>query len=63
MTDRLISVREFKSRFSISNSQFYREVRSGRIPVRKMGRSTRIAESDAQAWFDRLPVRNDGGVL
>ena len=56
MVDRLITVSEFKSRFSISNTQFYREVRSGRIPIRKMGRSTRIAESDAQAWFDSLPV-------
>jgi excisionase family DNA binding protein len=56
MTDRLISVAEFKARFSISNSKFYREVRAGRIPIRKMGRSTRIAERDAQAWFDNLPV-------
>lgn len=55
MVDRLITVREFKSRFSISNTQFYREVRSGRIAIRKMGRSTRIAESDAQAWLERLP--------
>jgi predicted DNA-binding transcriptional regulator AlpA len=58
MTNRLISVCEFKSRYSISHSKFYREVRSKRIPIRKMSRSTRIAESDAQAWFEGLPVIN-----
>jgi predicted DNA-binding transcriptional regulator AlpA len=62
VTDRLISVREFKSRFSISNTQFYPEVHAGRIPIRKMGCSTRIAESDAQAWFDRLPLKMNGGA-
>jgi excisionase family DNA binding protein len=58
MTDRLITVSEFKARYSISHSKFYREVRSGCIPIRKMGRSTRVAESDAQAWFESLPVSN-----
>ena len=60
MTDRLISVSEFKSRFCISHSKFYRECAAGRIAIRKMGRSTRISEADAQAWFDSLPLLING---
>lgn len=62
MTERLLSVSEFKSRFCVSHSKFYREVAAGRIPIRKVGRSTRISESDAKAWFDGLPVRNGSGT-
>ena len=62
MSDRLITVGEFKSRFCVSHSKFYREVAAGRIPIRKMGRSTRITETDAKAWFDALPVRSGGGA-
>lgn len=62
MTDRLISVGEFKARFSLSHSKFYRECAAGRIPIRKVGRSTRISEADAQAWFDSLPITNIGAV-
>lgn len=62
MVERLITVAEFKARYAISHSTFYREVSAGRIPIRKMGRCTRIAESDATAWFASLPVlsRGDG---
>lgn len=61
MKDRLITVAEFKSRYAISHSKFYREVNAGQLPIRKMGRSTRISELDAQAWFDNLPIRRGGG--
>jgi hypothetical protein len=60
MKDRLISVSEFKSRFCVSHTKFYREVAAGRIRIRKMGRSTRISEADAKMWFDGLPVRSGG---
>ena len=62
MSDRLITVGEFKARFSLSHSKFYREVAAFRIPIRKVGRSTRISEADAQAWFDSLPITNIGAA-
>ena len=52
----LLTVKEFKARFSISHTAFYREVAAQRIPIRKIGRSTRIALSDAEAWAEKLPT-------
>lgn len=55
----LLTVQEFKDRYSISHSAFYREVAAKRIPIRKIGRSTRIAVADAEAWAASLPTSTD----
>lgn len=52
----LLTVREFKSRYKISHSAFYREVQKG-LPIRKIGRATRIALADAEAWAANLPTQ------
>ena len=52
----LLTVRDFKSRFKVSHSAFYREVAAGRIPIRKIGRATRIALADAETWAESLPT-------
>lgn len=52
--DKLLTIQEFASRFGVGRSTIYREHNSGRLPFRKIGRATRIAESDAKAWFDGL---------
>ena len=52
----LLTVTEFKNRYKISHSAFYREVNANRIPIKKIGRSTRIAIEDAEAWFANLPT-------
>jgi excisionase family DNA binding protein len=54
MTDRLITVAEFAQRFGVGKSTVYREHQAGRLPFLKVGRATRIAESDAKAWLDSL---------
>lgn len=51
----LLTVREFKSRYKVSHSAFYREVQKG-LPIRKIGRATRIALTDAEAWAASLPT-------
>lgn len=53
----LLTVAEFKDRFKISHSAFYREVAANRIPIRKIGRATRIALADAEAWAASLPTQ------
>ncbi|MBA4044756.1 helix-turn-helix domain-containing protein [Erythrobacter tepidarius] len=53
----LLTVAEFKDRFKISHSAFYREVAANRIPIRKIGRATRIAVADAEAWAASLPTQ------
>jgi predicted DNA-binding transcriptional regulator AlpA len=52
----LLTVKQFKDRYSISHSAFYREVAANRIPIKKIGRSTRIAVADAEAWAASLPT-------
>jgi len=53
----LLTVAEFKDRYKISHSAFYREVAANRIPIRKIGRATRIAVADAEAWASSLPTQ------
>lgn len=53
----LMTVAEFRRRYSISNSQTYREIAAGRLRLRKMGTASRIAREDAEAWAQSLPVR------
>lgn len=55
----LLTVSEFKDRYKISHSAFYREVAAKRIPIRKIGRSTRIAVADAEAWAANLPTSSE----
>lgn len=54
--DKLITINEFCERYGVGRSTIYRENKAGRLPFRKVGRATRIAESDAQAWYAMLPV-------
>lgn len=53
----LLTVREFKDRYKISHTSFYREVAANRIPIRKIGRATRIALADAETWAANLPTQ------
>ncbi len=53
----LITVAEFLGRYSISRTEFYRQVNVGRIRLTKLGSATRIARADAEAWAASLPVR------
>lgn len=54
----LMTLAEFRSRYSISNTQIYREVAAGRLPLRKMGTASRIMRTDAENWANGLPKRN-----
>lgn len=53
----LITPKEFQNRFKVSHSTFYREVAAGRIPIKKIGRATRIALADAETWATNLPTQ------
>lgn len=50
---------EFIETYKTSRSAFYREVQSGRLRIRKVGRSTRIALADAEAWAASLPTQSE----
>lgn len=52
--ERFITIKQFCEFNNCSRSTAYREINSGRLPLRKMGRASRIAVSDATAWQDQL---------
>lgn len=53
----LMTLAEFRRRYSISNTQVYREAAAGRLRIRKMGCASRISRQDAEDWAASLPVR------
>ncbi len=54
--DGFYSRKEFLNTFSISNSEFYRQVKAGRLRIHKIGRASRIGKADAKAWAASLPT-------
>jgi predicted DNA-binding transcriptional regulator AlpA len=57
MTNELMTVGDFLSRYAISRTEFYRQVKAQRIPLRKLGNASRVARSDAEAWVASLPLK------
>lgn len=49
------SVNEFLAAYGIGRTKFYQEVDSGRLKIRKLGKRTLIAKSDAETWLSNLP--------
>lgn len=52
--ERFITIKQFCETNSCSRSTAYREIKAGRLPLRKMGRASRIAVSDAIVWQEQL---------
>lgn len=53
--NRLISIPEVQDLLSLSRGSVYRLIGSGRLPARKIGKSTRIALTDVEALMAGLP--------
>lgn len=56
----LMTMAEFRRRYSISNSQTYREVKAGRLRITKLGTASRIAREHAHEWKRGLDVLEGG---
>jgi len=50
------TVDDFCVRNAIGRSTFYKEVRAGRLMLRKIGRKTVVLREDEDAWRQSLPV-------
>lgn len=57
---KLMTVQDFLENFRIGRTSFYREVAAGRLPIVKVGRSTRVARADAEAWLKHIRDQQDG---
>ncbi len=53
----LLRVPVFLSDYSISRTEFYRQVKAGRIRLTKLGSASRVSRADAEAWAASLPVQ------
>lgn len=52
---RLLKIPEFLELYNISRTAFYREVNEGRLVLTKIGKASRVAIEDADAWVAALP--------
>jgi hypothetical protein len=50
----LLTVPQFCEVFSISRARAYEEMKAQRLRKTKLGRATRIAVTDAQAWLEAI---------
>jgi excisionase family DNA binding protein len=53
---RAFCVEEFCRRYGVGRTTAYAEMKAGRLPRRKIGRRSLIAEDDAEAWLHALPI-------
>jgi hypothetical protein len=53
---RAYDVPGFCRAYKISRTTAYEEIKAGRLKIRKIGRATRIAPEDAEAWFASCAV-------
>jgi excisionase family DNA binding protein len=53
-----MSVKQFCSLFSIGRSTAYAHMKSGRLKVQKIGRSTRISRQSIREWLAAEQVRD-----
>ena len=54
--DHLFTITEVTKRCNVGRSTVYRENKADRLPFVKIGRATRIRESDLEAWLDSFPT-------
>ena len=54
MNQELLTVAQFKERYQISHTSFYRQVQANKLRIIKIGASTRVRLADAEAWLASL---------
>jgi hypothetical protein len=62
MSPQLLTVAQFKERYQISHTAFYRQVKTGQLAIAKIGSSTRIRLADAESWAASLPALTGGAA-
>ncbi len=53
---RAFGVEEFCRRYGVGRTTAYAEMKAGRLPRRKVGKRSIIAEDDAEEWLRALPI-------
>ena len=55
-----MTVIEFLAWSRISRTTFYKEVKEGRIPLKKVGKRSLVLVRNAEAWLEGLPSTSNG---
>ena len=50
-----VGIKEARKIMGIGNTSIYKEIKEGRLPVKKHGRINLISMKDIHAWFEALP--------
>jgi hypothetical protein len=53
---RAFGIGEFCRRYSVGRTTAYAEMKAGRLRRRKVGKRSIIAQEDAEAWLQGLPI-------
>ena len=53
---RVLRIKEFSAAYGICVTRVYEEINAGRLKAMKIGHSTVIKVSDAEAWLAALPA-------
>lgn len=54
--DGFLTIAEFLRLYAIGRTSLYRAAKANKIRITHIGRSARIAKSEAQRWADSLPT-------
>jgi excisionase family DNA binding protein len=54
--NKLLTIRQACAEYGMSRSSLYREIDAGRLTLRKIGKSSRVARDDLDAWLAALPA-------
>ncbi len=58
----LLPIPEFGSKYAISRTQIYREIKAGRLRLTKRGARSFICREDAQNWLEALRQKSSAVI-
>lgn len=62
MESHFLTVNDFTSEFRVGRTKTYELIKSGQLPVKKVGRRTLIPRPGARVWAENLPGREASKV-
>ena len=52
-----VRVKEAQKMMGMGHTSIYKEIKDGRLPIKKSGKKTLIAVADIHAWLESLPEK------
>lgn len=56
----LLTIDEAATELRVSQGYVKKEIRAGRLNIRKIGRLTRVERRELEAWIQRQPTKSEG---